>query len=88
MTPMAIPEDRAAGYGQWLQYLNRQDDALALLKWNRKNYPQSLNAHVTLIRAYLHFKLADAAKAALDEAIKSIDGLSAEQKAQLEGLFT
>lgn len=87
-TPMAIPEDRAAGYGQWLQYLNRQDDALALLKWNRKTYPQSLNAHVALIRAYLHFKLADDAKAALENALKSINDLSTEQKEQLEGLFT
>ncbi|HEY0922944.1 alpha/beta hydrolase-fold protein [Rheinheimera pacifica] len=87
-TPMAIPEDTAAGYGQWLQYLNRQDDALALLKWNRKTYPQSLNAHVALIRAYLHFKLADDAKAALENALKSINDLSTEQKAQLEGLFT
>jgi uncharacterized protein len=87
-TAMVIPEDRAAGYGQWLQYLNRQDDALALLKWNRKTYPQSLNAHSALIRAYLHFKLADDAKAALEDALKSINGLSTEQKAQLEALFT
>ncbi|SEH64413.1 hypothetical protein SAMN05660691_00589 [Rheinheimera pacifica] len=86
-TQMVIPEDTAAGYGQWLQYLNRQDDALALLKWNRKTYPQSLNAHVALIRAYLHFKLADDAKAALENALKSINDLSTEQKAQLEGLF-
>ena len=87
-TAMVIPEDRAAGYGQWLQYLNRQDDSLALLKWNRKTYPQSLNAHSALIRAYLHFKLADDAKAALEDALKSINGLSTEQKAQLEALFT
>lgn len=87
-TPMIIPEDRAAGYGQWLQYLNRQDDALALLQWNQKTYTQSLNAHIALIKAYLHFNMVDAAKAALQEAIKSIDGLSAEQQAQLEGLFT
>ncbi|NRQ41685.1 alpha/beta hydrolase [Rheinheimera sp. YQF-2] len=87
-TPMAIPEDRAAGYGQWLQYLNRQDDALALLQWNRKTYAQSLNAHAALIKACLHFNMADAAKAALQQAFESIDGLSAEQKAQLEGLFT
>jgi hypothetical protein len=85
---MVIPEDRAAGYGQWLQYLNRQDDSLALLKWNRKTYPQSLNAHSALIRAYLHFKLADDAKAALEDALKSISGLSTEQKSQLEALFT
>lgn len=87
-TQIVIPEDRAAGYGQWLQYLNRQDDSLALLKWNRKTYPQSLNAHSALIRAYLHFKLADDAKAALEDALKSINGLSTEQKEQLEGLFT
>ena len=87
-TEIMIPEDKANGYGQWLQYLNRQDDALALLQWNRKTYTQSLNAHIALIKAYLHFNMADAAKAALQQAIKSIDGLSAEQKAQLEGLFT
>lgn len=87
-TQMVIPEDRAAGYGQWLQYLNRQDDSLALLKWNRKTYPQSLNAHSALIRAYLHFKLADDAKAALEDALKSINGLSSEQKSELESLFT
>ena len=86
-TQMVIPEDRAAGYGQWLQYLNRQDDALALLKWNRANYPQSLNAHTALIKAYLHFKMAEDAKAALEDALKSINGLSTEQKEQLEGLF-
>lgn len=87
-TTMVIPEDRAAGYGQWLQYLNRQDDALALLSWNRKTYPQSLNAHAALIRAYLHFKKAEEAKAALTDALRSIKGLSSEQKAQLEGLFS
>ncbi|MDR6982270.1 putative alpha/beta superfamily hydrolase [Rheinheimera pacifica] len=87
-TSMIIPEDRAAGYGQWLQYLNRQDDALALLKWNRANYPQSLNAHTALIKAYLHFKLAEDAKAALEDALRSIKGLNSEQKAQLEALFT
>jgi len=86
-TAMVIPEDRAAGYGQWLQYLNRQEDSLALLKWNRKTYHQSYHAHIALIKAYLHFKLTEAAKAALEEALKSIKGLSPEQKEQLEGLF-
>lgn len=87
-TTVVIPEDRAAGYGQWLQYLNRQDDALTLLSWNRKTYPQSLNAHAALIRAYLHFKKAEEAKAALTDALRSIKGLSSEQKAQLEDLFS
>ena len=87
-TAMVIPEDRAAGYGQWLQYLNRQDDALALLNWNRITYPQSFNAHAALIRAYLHFKKTAEAKAALTDALKSIKELSSEQKAQLEGLFS
>jgi len=86
-TPFVIPEDRAAGFGQWLQYLNRQEDALALLQWNRKTYPQSLNAHTALINAYVHFKLTDDAKSALEEAKKSVHGLSAEQKQQLEGLI-
>jgi predicted alpha/beta superfamily hydrolase len=85
---MVIPEDRANGYGQWLQYLNRKDDSLELFKWNRKTYPQSLNAHIALIKAYLHFNLADAAKSALEDAIKSINGLTIEQKEELEVLFT
>lgn len=87
-TPMMIPEDRAAGYGQWLQYLNRQDDALALLQWNRTTYPQSLNTHSALIKAFVHFQMAEDAKAALADALISIKGLSAEQIAQLEGLLT
>ncbi|KKO44061.1 esterase [Arsukibacterium ikkense] len=87
-TDIMIPEDKASGYAGWLQYLNRQDDALALLKWNRENYPQSLNAHTALIKAYLHFKMAQDAKAALKDALKSINELSTEQKAQLEALFT
>ncbi len=84
---MLIPEDRANGYGQWLQYLNRKDEALELFTWNRKTYPQSLNAHTALIRACLHFNLTDAAQSALEDAIKSIHGLSSAQKAELEALF-
>ncbi|AMJ94685.1 esterase [Alteromonas stellipolaris] len=87
-TSMIIPEDRAAGYGQWLQYLNRQDDALALLKWNTENYPHSLNAHTALINAYLHFNMEDEAKQALGTALRLIKGLSTEQKEQLQGLFS
>lgn len=86
-TSIVIPEDRAAGYAQWLQYLQRQEDALTLLKWSREQYPQSVNAHTALIKAYLHFNLPDDAKAALDEALETISGLSDEQKRQLEGLF-
>ena len=86
-TALIIPEDRAAGYGQWLQYLNRQDDALTMLQWNRETYPQSLNAHLLLIKAYLHFDMENKAHQALSEAMKSIKGLSTEQKAQLESLF-
>lgn len=86
-TNIMLPEDKANGYGQWLQFLNRQDDALALLKWNREHYPQSLNAHKALINAYLHFKMVDDAKAALKEALNSLKELSPEQKAQLEALF-
>ena len=87
-TSMIIPEDRAAGYGQWLQYLNRQDDALALLKWNTENYPHSLNAHTALINAYLHFNMEDEAKQALGTALRLIKGLSTEQKEQLQSLFS
>ena len=76
-----------SGYAGWLQYLNRQDDALALLKWNRENHPQSLNAHTALIKAYLHFKMAQDAKEALKDALKTLNELSPEQKAQLEALF-
>ena len=47
-----------------------------------------MNAHEALIKAYLHFKMAEDAKAALKAALASIDELSTEQKAQLEGLFS
>ena len=86
--PMVIPEDRVNGYGQWLQYLNRKEDALALFKWNCETYPQSLGAHKTLIKAYLHFKLADAAKVALDEALNIINKLDLKQKQELESLIS
>jgi predicted alpha/beta superfamily hydrolase len=86
-TNIMIPEDKANGYAGWLQYLNRQDDALALLKWNRTNYPQSLGAHTALIKAYLHFKMQKDAKAALKDALQTLNELSPEQKAQLEALF-
>jgi hypothetical protein len=83
---LLIPEDKANGYGQWLQYLNRQQDALVLLQWNRTNYPQSFHAHTALINAYLHFKMAAEAKAAQKDALQSLKGLSTDQKAQLEAL--
>ena len=86
-TDLMIPQDKASGYAGWLQYLNRQDDALALLKWNRANYPQSLDAHPALIKAYLHFKMPEDAKAALKDALKTLNELSPEQKEQLESLF-
>lgn len=85
---ITIPEDRANGYGQWLQYLDRKEDALALLKWNRETYSQSLSAHKALIKAYLHFNLADAAKSAFDDALKSISELNSKQKQELESLFS
>jgi uncharacterized protein len=85
---MVIPEDRANGYGQWLQYLNRKDETLELFTWNRKTYPQSFNAHIALIKAYLHFNLTGAAKSAIEDAIKSINELSSKQKEELEGLLT
>jgi len=87
-TKLMIPEDRANGYGQWLQHLNRQEEALELLKWNREAYPQSLNAHQALIQTYLRFNLTDAAKAALNDAIETIEALSPEQKQALESLFS
>ncbi|GAB2928388.1 alpha/beta hydrolase [Rheinheimera gaetbuli] len=87
-TDIMIPQDKANGYAGWLQYLNRQDDALALMKWSRANYPQSLNAHTALIKAYLHFKMTEDAKAALKDALQTLNELSPEQKAQLEALFT
>ena len=83
-----IPEDRAAGYGQWLQYLNRKDDAIALLDWNRQNYPRSFNAHTSLIRAYLHFKMPEEAAAARKAVLETFENLTAEQKGELERLFT
>lgn len=86
-TDVRIPEDKANGYAQWLQYLNRHDDALDLLKWNRENYPQSFNAHLTLVRAYSNFKMIEEAESALQNALKSVKGLSPEQKAQLRNLI-
>ena len=86
-TDIIIPEDKANGYAQWLQYLNRQNDALELLKWNRKNYPQSFGAHTALIKAYLNFNMAEEAESALKVALKSINELSPEQKSQLKSLF-
>lgn len=85
--PLSIPEDRAAGYGQWLQYLNRQQDALALLQWNRQTYPQSLHSHTSLIQAYVYFKLVDEAEAAITQALQSVKGLSEEQQTELKSLL-
>ncbi len=84
---LQIPQDRAAGFGQWLQYLNRQQDALALLQWNRQTYPQSLNAHQALIKAYLHFKLMQEAKTALTEALQQLTSLSEDDQAALRALL-
>ena len=86
-TDIKIPEDKANGYAQWLQYLNRQDDVLELLEWNRKNYPQSLGAHSALIKAYLNFKMEEEAESALKNALKSVNELSQEQKSQLKSLI-
>jgi len=82
-----IPQDRANGYGQWLQYSNRQQEALELLLWNRQHYPQSFEAHKALINAYLYFKRPDAAQAAVADAKKLLTGLNAEQKAELATLL-
>lgn len=86
-TNMKIPEAKANGYAQWLQYLNRQDDVLELLEWNRKNNPQSLSAHSALIKAYLNFNMSEEAESALKNALKSVNELSPEQKSQLKSLI-
>ena len=86
-TNIKIPEDKANGYAQWLQFLNRQDDALELLKWNRENYPQSFAAHLALIKAYLNVNMAAEAESALQDALKLINELSPEQQSQLKSLF-
>ena len=39
-----LPQDRASGYGGWLMYLNRIDEAAELFKWVTINYPESSNA--------------------------------------------
>ena len=39
-----LPQDRANGYGQWLVYLNRLDEAIELFTWNTANYPTSILA--------------------------------------------
>jgi predicted alpha/beta superfamily hydrolase len=46
-----LPEDRANGYGQWLLYLHRIDEAVELFKWNTKTYPSSVRAYEALKRA-------------------------------------
>ena len=46
-----LPEDRANGYGNWLLYLNRLDEATELFKWNTVNYPASSNAFYKLGQA-------------------------------------
>jgi len=83
---LQIPEDRANGYGQWLQYSNRQADAIELFRWNRKTYPQSFNTHTALIKAYLHFNLTKEAQAAVAEAKQTIKNLSTAQQAELKAL--
>lgn len=83
---MRIPEDRANGYGQWLQYLNRKHDALDMFKWNREAYSQSFNAHLSLIRAYKHFDQVEEANEAVATALKELQQLNVEQKNQLQNL--
>lgn len=78
---------RAAGFGQWLQFLNRLQDALTLLQWNRQTYPKSLDAHQALIKAYVHFKLMQEAKTALAEALQQLTGLSEGDQAALRALL-
>ena len=48
---LILPEDRANGYGQWLTYLNRTDEAIELFRWNTQTYPTSLNAFDVLGQA-------------------------------------
>jgi hypothetical protein len=86
--PMSIPEDRANGYAQWLQYSNRQQEAIELFRWNRQHYPQSFSAHTALVSAYLYFKRKDEAQAAVEDAKKSLTGLSAEQQSKLTALLS
>jgi predicted alpha/beta superfamily hydrolase len=43
-TEIILPEDRVNGYGTWLMYLNRLDEANELFRWNTLNYPKSSNA--------------------------------------------
>ncbi|BDX07858.1 alpha/beta hydrolase [Planctobacterium marinum] len=83
---LVIPEDRANGYGQWLIYLNREEDALKLLEWNRSTYPQSLDTHVALIKAYLHFNHAEQAKSSLGKALKTVKEIDEAQRQLLQGL--
>ena len=86
-TQIKIPEDIASAYAGWLQYLNKQTDSLILREWNRKNYPQSLEVHTDLIKAYLHFKLNNKAETALKDAFKTLNELDSEQQAKLKALF-
>lgn len=83
----AIPEDRANGYGQWLQYLDRQDDAIELLKWNRDTYSQSINAHFGLINVYRHFGLEELTNQAISMALNTLENLSEADKDRLTSLL-
>jgi len=47
-----LPEDRANGYGKWLYYSGRLDEATEMFEWNVKTYPNSANAHDSLGLAY------------------------------------
>ena len=81
-----IPEDRANGFAQWLQYLGRKEDAIEMFEWNRKTYPHSFNTHLALIKVYSHFELQDAATAAIKQLKQSNIELTSEQKKIVESL--
>jgi predicted alpha/beta superfamily hydrolase len=87
-TALTIPEDRANGYGQWLQYSGRQEEALDLFQWNRETYPKSINTHKALISAHLYFGHPDDAKLALSYSLEVLEGLSEAEKQSLRALVS
>ncbi len=64
-----LPEDRANGYGQWLFYTDRLEEATQMFEWNVATYPASANARSSLGLAYEKAGRLQEAKAAFEKAV-------------------
>ncbi len=51
-TSIILPEDRAIGYGTWLYYINRLDEATEMFEWVIKTYPGSATGYHSLGLTY------------------------------------